>query len=523
MSESQVNSAALVDDPLPPNIEDIPSVNKKGTNDNKAGKAIFVIVVGAILIGALTWGAQRFAENKKASLKQSNAPKSQTDTAPIFNPEKTGAAPAAPKLGSESGEVPPSKKDGAQPAAPVGSADSSVRPLRGADGKPMVNAQGRAMGVDRNGNIIEVPAIALAGDAGGKKPLPSESAGAGGQAGAAGGQGGGQQAQKPPSRFGGSLFVGEPPKPVSGGDSASANQGGAIGAAGAQAAQVNEIMRQLGLNTGATGAGGRPSAIPPIPSSSATPFIGQPPGASLSDPVSPPRPGSVGASLFASATPVSLAKRFPDQNLVLPKGRQADCILTGRIVDETPGFTSCVLAQNLYGDNGRVLLLERGSELTGEYGTSNQLGTERLFVTWSRLKTPQGVEIDLSSPGADRLGTSGVPGQLDNRWGERIGAAFLISFVKDVTVAIIANQTKNNSGGGSTVNVTSGNPGQSTINAGSTIAEEVIKQTLKVRPRLTINEGDRISIYVARDLDFSPVYALRSNAAAQDVLRPSAK
>jgi type IV secretory pathway VirB10-like protein len=35
-----------------------------------------------------------------------------------------------------------------------------------------------------------------------------------------------------------------------------------------------------------------------------------------------------------------------------------------------------------------------------------------------------------------------------------------------------------------------------------------------VRPRLTINEGDRISIYVARDLDFSPVYALKTAGTA---------
>jgi type IV secretion system protein VirB10 len=158
-----------------------------------------------------------------------------------------------------------------------------------------------------------------------------------------------------------------------------------------------------------------------------------------------------------------------------------------------------------------VLLLERGSELTGEYGTTNQLGLERLFVTWTRLKTPEGIEINLTSPGSDRLGTSGLPGHLDNRWGARIGAAFLLSFVKDITVAIINKQTASESN--ATVSVQSA-PGQNTLNASSALAEEVIKQTIKVRPRLTINEGDRISIYVARDLDFSPVYALKTAGVA---------
>ncbi|MBZ8143909.1 hypothetical protein CLD22_29425, partial [Rubrivivax gelatinosus] len=168
-----------------------------------------------------------------------------------------------------------------------------------------------------------------------------------------------------------------------------------------QAQQIAEILRAAGLG----GAAQTPRATPTAPAFGA--------GGGSGTPAEQARPGTVGSSLYSSSTPVAIAKRMTDQNLILPKGRQADCVLTGRIIDEVPGFTSCVLAQNLYSDNGRVLLLERGSELTGEYGTTNQLGMERLFVTWSRLKTPEGIEIDLSSPGSDRLGTSGLPGHLD--------------------------------------------------------------------------------------------------------------
>ena len=269
----------------------------------------------------------------------------------------------------------------------------------------------------------------------------------------------------------------------------------------AQTANITEILRKSGI-------GGSPTTpLGPQGPSFGSPFGGAQPAAIAEQ----PRPGTVGSVLYSSSTPVAVAKRLKDQNLILPKGRQADCVLTGRIIDEVPGFTSCVLAQNLYSDNGRVLLLERGSELSGEYGVSNQLGSERLFVTWNRIKTPEGIEVDLSSPGSDRLGTSGLPGHLDNRWGARIGAAFLLSFVKDVSVAVINSQTKSF---GTSVNVQA-SPAQNTLNASSSLAEEVIKQTLKVRPRLTINEGDRISIYVARDLDFSPVYALKTSAASQ--------
>ena len=468
--------------------EDIVSVNKKGTaGDSKLAKGIFILFVGSVLIGGLAWFGQNWFDAKKTAMRQGSGPKAGEPAPNLFNPEKT-ALPAKPRLGSESGVRPP----GAEVAeAPPGQkAGDCVRPLRGPDGKVMINPQGQAMAVDCEGKIITVPAI---------QPIGGEHATTSGGS----QQNAGTPAPKPPSRYGGSLFVAAP----------------SIAARSASASASTPVTTQGGIDAFAQalkalgGGGVATGANFPTPAPSATPFPGQPPGVVYNpNEANEPRVGSVGAALHATATPVALAKRFPDQFLMLPRGRQADCILTGRIIDEVPGFTSCVLAQNLYSDNGRVLLLERGSELSGEYGITNQSGSERLFVTWQRIKTPLGIEIDLGSPGADRLGTSGLPGHLDNRWGARIASALLISLVQDVSVAVINRQSATSSSGSNNVSVAS--PGQNTANASGQLAEEVIKQTLKVRPRLTINEGSRISIYVARDLDFSPVYALRESGTA---------
>jgi len=46
------------------------------------------------------------------------------------------------------------------------------------------------------------------------------------------------------------------------------------------------------------------------------------------------------------------------------------------------------------------------------------------------------------------------------------------------------------------------------VQAGQQLAEQVLKQTINIRPTLYINEGERIGIYVARDIDFSNVYRL---------------
>jgi len=471
--------------------EDIVSVNKKGSaGDNKLAKGIFVLVVGSVLIGGLAWFGQNWFDAKKTAMRQGSGPKSGEPAPNLFNPEKT-ALPVKPKLGSESG-IRPSGNEVAQ--APAGQkADDCVRPLRGPDGKVMINPQGQAMAVDCEGKIITVPAIQPIGGEQAAAPAGSQ-------------QNAGAPPPKPPSRYGGSLFVAAPSK-------AALAAGAPSGAPAPTQGGIDAATQALKALGGGGAAPAATGANFPTLAPRATPFPGQPPGVVYNpNENNEPRVGSVGAALHASATPVALAKRFPDQFLMLPKGRQADCILTGRIIDEVPGFTSCVLAQNLYSDNGRVLLLERGSELSGEYGITNQSGSERLFVTWQRIKTPLGIEIDLGSPGADRLGTSGLPGHLDNRWGARLASALLISLVQDVSVAVINRQSATSSSGSNNVSVAS--PGQNTANASGQLAEEVIKQTLKVRPRLTINEGSRISIYVARDLDFSPVYALRESGTA---------
>lgn len=475
-------------------MAEIVSVNKKGSaGDNKIAKAVFILVIGSLLVGVLVFFGQKWLNDRKAAMRANSAPRTAETGADPFNPEKTGIKAPKPKLGADAG--PPAVAVAPSLTQPGALRNDGIRPLRGADGKVMVNAQGRAMGVDSQGNVVDVPAISAMMDDSGKKPLPGQSV--------ASNQTGGQQV-KPPSRYGGSLFVGEPTK--------SNADGTAAGSSQSSVQSYIDLLKSAGAG-GALGAGvqdQRPGALAPTLSPNATPFFGQPPGVTLNSPVQQERPGTVGATLYGSATPVAFAKRLSDQNLILPKGRQADCILTSRISDEVPGFTSCVLAQNMYSDNGRVLLLERGSELTGEYGVTNQLGNERLFVTWLRLKTPEGVDVDIASPGTDRLGTSGLLGHLDNRWGARIGASLLLSFVKDISVAVINSQARSNSGGTS-ISVGTQVPGQATIGAGSALAEEVIKQTIKIRPRLTINEGDRIAVYVARDLDFSPVYALKTN------------
>ncbi|QIC68824.1 type IV secretion system protein VirB10 [Acinetobacter schindleri] len=196
------------------------------------------------------------------------------------------------------------------------------------------------------------------------------------------------------------------------------------------------------------------------------------------------------------------ARFIGDRNYLIAKGRVIRCNLSVKVVSEIGGMASCVLPQPVYSDNGRVVLAEAGSEVIGEYKSIAAQGQRRLGIIWSRLKTPHGVIVDIDSPAADHLGTGGLSGRVDNRWGARIGAAFMLSLVQD---AIAYGISKETGGNNSTPYML-----QNTSDMGKSMAETVLNETINIKPTIYKNQGDVASIYVTKDIDFRGVYELRA-------------
>lgn len=200
------------------------------------------------------------------------------------------------------------------------------------------------------------------------------------------------------------------------------------------------------------------------------------------------------------------AARLPNRNLLVAQGTAIPCVLETAMSSDVAGFVSCVINRDVMSDNGHVVLMEKGTQVVGEYRGSVRRGSSRMFVLWSRAKTPTGVIVNLGSPATDALGRAGFDGEIDNHFFERFGGALLLSIVGDA--GQIAGQQF--SDGGLQIN--------SVQRGGQSAATIATENSINIPPTLNKNQGELVSIFVARDLDFSSVYSLRVTGSRTDLL-----
>ena len=167
-----------------------------------------------------------------------------------------------------------------------------------------------------------------------------------------------------------------------------------------------------------------------------------------------------------------------NRSLTLPKGTAFTCALKTKVISATSGLVGCQVQRNVFSDDGRVLLIERGSHLDGEYRIASvRPGTVRIPVLWTRIRTPLGVTVDIDSPG------------------------MLLSLIDDSVKLVIQNQASDRQADTIVLPSTTANT--------SKLAEKVLDSTINIPPLIYQNQGGIVGIYVARDVDFSSVYELK--------------
>jgi type IV secretion system protein VirB10 len=177
------------------------------------------------------------------------------------------------------------------------------------------------------------------------------------------------------------------------------------------------------------------------------------------------------------------ARQF-DPQTTITQGTLIPAVLETAINTDVPGYVRAVVSQDVRSYDGTRVLLPRSSRLIGQYQSGLQAGQRRAYVIWSRAIRPDGITVDLASPGTDFSGMTGLPGEVNNHFFKRFGSAMLLSVIGGLTAIA--------SGGASIV-----------LGGSQSAAATALQQDGQIGPTVRVRQGEPIRVFTARDLDFA--------------------
>lgn len=225
-----------------------------------------------------------------------------------------------------------------------------------------------------------------------------------------------------------------------------------------------------------------------------------------------PNLGFANRAIAASEAPKVKAGFIGDLSSVIAQGKMIHAVLETAVNTTLPGQLRAIVSRDIYAEQSRNILIQKGSRLIGVYNTNVFRGQDRVFIIWTRVIRPDGVDIYVNSPGVDNLGRAGAEGFLDQKYSEIFTGAILTSVIGIGAAAAVDGlgggdniQTTTNTDGSST---SSGDPVSfATLNAVgniSNVGRSVVDGLLDLRPTITIDQGTRVNVFVNRDLYFPP-------------------
>ena len=228
------------------------------------------------------------------------------------------------------------------------------------------------------------------------------------------------------------------------------------------------------------------------------------------DPLALPRDlsGLAARDKAASFTAPGIQSGLPVDNArILTADRYITAILESSINTQIGSGGRVVIqtSTNVFGYHGRSILLPKGTRIICTYGADGEIGATRVSMTCQRVLTA-GVRAEIyevSASVGDAQGRAGVTGDVDNRFWQKYGTAFIIAglsaAVQGATAAVDGDAT-------STAEAIGDAAATEIATRFGEITAQVLQEAIPLQPVLTIPQGTRVQIqplndwYIARPL-----------------------
>ena len=200
---------------------------------------------------------------------------------------------------------------------------------------------------------------------------------------------------------------------------------------------------------------------------------------------------SDGTQIAGLGATVSAISSADSASRLLLEGTLIAGVLETAIQSDIPGSIRAVVSEDVWSADASQIILPKGSRLIGRYEAGFSQGQSRILVAWSRAITPDHRSIALNSSGADGLGRAGLSGIVDQHFGTKFEAAFLIS------VASAIGQFGANAVLPRAEVREAFNTGSETV---TETASDALGDYLSIPPTIHIDQGTPINVFVQQDV-----------------------
>jgi len=194
-----------------------------------------------------------------------------------------------------------------------------------------------------------------------------------------------------------------------------------------------------------------------------------------------------------------------DMSHVITPDKPLPAVLVVPIDTRTTVTAVGMVDRDVYGNNGRTVVIPRGTKVIGNVGGSS----ERVGIQWTQLIRPDGTRFLFDAASGDAMGRGGIPGRVNERNLQRYGFTLLAGAAQaGASIAFGGQQVQTNGGvGGATQTQDSKALASQQFNQSiQQINSDFFGRRRTMTVQITVPAGTRITVWSANDLRLKPAY-----------------
>ena len=198
-----------------------------------------------------------------------------------------------------------------------------------------------------------------------------------------------------------------------------------------------------------------------------------------------------------SSLPVDNSRKIAQDRYIAV---QLETGINTQVGADEPGSVILQTTRDVYGYHGRLVLVPKGSRLVCTFKAPGDMGSSQIGINCERiLMAGHRAEIvDIGSNVTNQQGWLGVSGEVDNRFWQRYGNAFLLTGIS-TAVRYAAASTKSENDDGEVATAAAEKASEELSNKFGEITADMLEKTIDLKPIIQIPQGTRLQIRPATD------------------------